>query len=264
MTSDADPSARARAEAVVASYLRHRSTSRGRQCERAGPFLATFSADDPDPDFNYAIPDDDAHPSPAELASLVAAFETRQRRCRLEYLGGRAPAVETAAVAAGFVVEDRLAVMTCDQSSVAALVPPQGIELVRAISDADLVATRSVQALAFGRRSGPSPEGLRRLRANLDAGGLAVLARDTATGQPAGAGCCTVPARGVTELVGIAVAPAFRRRTIGRTLTARLAQEAFAAGLATAFLSPLDDQAAQGVYAPAGFAVTSEVVHLSR
>lgn len=248
---------------AVAAYLRHRATSRGRQWERVGPFLATFSPEHPDPERNYAIPDDGACPSPAQLAALVSACDRRQRQPRIQYLAGLAPGLEAAALAAGFAMEDRAPVMTCEPRSAAEVPAPAGIEIVLAASDADLAGVRSAQRQAFGGPGRPSAEGVRRLRADLEAGGLAVLARDAMTGAPAGAGCCSVPAGGVAELVGIAVAPAFRRRGIGRAVTARLAVEAFGVGVTTAFLVPLDEGVEQGVYLPAGFARTSETLVLS-
>lgn len=253
-------------EAAIAAYLRHRSTSRGRQWERLGPFLATFSTHDSSP-ASYAIPDDGASPSRAQVDALVAAFERRGRVPRIQYLPVLAPAVQAAVLTAGLAVEDRAALMTCQPASAADLGPPPGIELVLAASDAPdavLAAARSAQRQAFGGPAQGGPEGVRRLRADVAAGGLAVLAWDAETGRPAGAGCTTVPAGGVTELVGIAVPPAYRRRGIGRAMTARLAREAFAAGVTTAFLSPLDEGVEQGVYAPAGFTRTAEMLHLAR
>ena len=117
-----------------------------------------------------------------------------------------------------------------------------------------------------GRRiRGPPPSAAdaARLRATIASGGIVVAARELATGTIVGAGVCTPPADEVTELAGIGVQAAYRRRGIARALTARLAQEAFAAGVTTAFLTPGHDGAGR-VYERAGFAPTSLMLHLSR
>jgi len=62
---------------------------------------------------NYAIPDDGAKPTAAQFAELVAVFTGRSRTPRLEYLPGLCPEVEPALLAAGFVPEGRLPVMSC-------------------------------------------------------------------------------------------------------------------------------------------------------
>src|SRR5690242_7563284 len=62
---------------------------------------------------NYAIPDDGAEVTPTQVAELVAVFVARGRTPRLEYLPRLCPAVEPGLVAAGFVPERRLPVMTC-------------------------------------------------------------------------------------------------------------------------------------------------------
>jgi ribosomal protein S18 acetylase RimI-like enzyme len=74
---------------------------------------------------------------------------------------------------------------------------------------------------------------------------------------------CLAISGGTTELVGIAVAKPFRRRGIARALTAGLARRAFAAGARSAFLTP-GDEAAQRVYAGAGFRPSETMLHLRR
>src|SRR5258708_1158735 len=67
--------------------------------ERIGPFLATFNEGDDNAYLNYAIPDDDAEPDASAVATLVAAFELRKRKPRLEYVPAAAPKVEAALIA---------------------------------------------------------------------------------------------------------------------------------------------------------------------
>ena len=88
-----------------------RSIAEGRESERIGPFLASFSRTSTNPFLNYAIPDDSADPTAAEVQHLIAAYAARGLRPRLEYLPGCAPRVEAALAAAGFVAEGRPALM---------------------------------------------------------------------------------------------------------------------------------------------------------
>jgi ribosomal protein S18 acetylase RimI-like enzyme len=60
------------------------------------------------------------------------------------------------------------------------------------------------------------------------------------------------PLEGVTEIVGVGVLPAFRRRGIGAALTAVLAHDALARGLQTVFLSAGDETIGR-VYERVGF-----------
>jgi GNAT superfamily N-acetyltransferase len=248
-------------DAAIQSYLRA-SASRGRDVERAGPFLATFDPTTDHPFLNYAIPDDGAQPSAADVERLVAAYQRRGRLPRLEYLPAVAPAAEAVLLAGGLLVEARLALMTCSPGELVDVAVPDGVELVLPVSGAELLAVAAATAEAFGEPA-PRADGADRLRASLDAGGIAVLARDALTGEPAGGGVCTPPGDGATELAGIGVRERFRRRGIAAAITARLAREAFDAGVTTAFLTPGDDGAGR-VYARAGFAARTRMLHISQ
>ena len=67
------------------------------------PFLVSFDEHDAGLFRNYAIPDDNATPTEAQVAELVAVFTAANVRPRLEYLPGCAPDVEHGLLAAGFV-----------------------------------------------------------------------------------------------------------------------------------------------------------------
>jgi predicted GNAT family acetyltransferase len=83
-----------------------------------------------------------------------------------------------------------------------------------------------------------------------------------ATGEPAGGGICDVPLHGVTELAGVGVRPAFRRRGIAGALTTRLVRAALAVGATTVFLTPAGE-AEERIYASAGFSRTTEQLHIA-
>jgi ribosomal protein S18 acetylase RimI-like enzyme len=233
---------------------------RGRDHERIGPFLATFSRVDPNPYLSYAIPDDGATPSRSDVDALADAYRRRERTPRLEYIPSLAPAVEPELVAAGFAVEGRLPLMTFVGGTDAPA--PDGVELVEADSEEDLRGVASVQWEAYGE-SGALPQravdGLRRTR---DAGGLVVLARDTETGEAAGGGLCTGPYEGATELTSIGVRERFRRRGLAEAMTRRLAHNMQARGNDGVFLMAAGPAEAR-IYERAGFAIVSEILHIS-
>lgn len=246
---------------TIQSYLRV-AASHQRDTEQIGSFLATFSRSSDNSFLNYAIPDDSATPSPADVAALIVAYEKRSRKPRLEYVAQLAPAVEGVLVDAGFCVEGHLPLMICTPESAQSLPIPPGIELILPGSDADLLATITVQNEAYGAPL-PAASAIANLRNSLEAGGIAVLARMMATGEPAGAGVCTVPSYQTTEIAGIGVRSAFRRRGVAGALTTRLVQEAFAAGVTLPFLMAAQE-AERRIYTRAGFFAISEILHISR
>jgi predicted GNAT family acetyltransferase len=246
-------------DADIQAYIRS-GVGRGRESERIGPFLATFTGHSDNPYLNYAIPDDGATPSPTDVAALVAAYRRRNRLPRLEYMASLSPAVEVALTGAGFAVEGRLPILVCTPDSARDLPVPAGIALIAPACDDDIRAMIAAQNEAYGEGR-PGPEEVAARRANLAAGGLAVLARDATTGEPAGGATCDVPLHGVTELAGVGVRPAFRRRGIAGAMTARLVRDALARGVTTIFLTPAGE--AEGVYTRAGFVRVSEQVHIS-
>lgn len=99
-------------ESRIQSYLRI-AASQQRDTEQIGSFLATFSRSNDNPFLNHAIPDDNATPSPADVAALIVAYEKRSRKPRLEYVAQLAPAVEGVLIDVGFRVEGYLPLMTC-------------------------------------------------------------------------------------------------------------------------------------------------------
>ena len=161
-------------ESRIQSYLRV-AASHQRDTERIGSFLATFSHSSDNPFLNYAIPDDNATPLGAEVTALITAYEKRLRKPRLEYVSRLAPAVEGVLLDAGFQVEGRLPLMICTPGSEQILPAPSRIELILPASDADLLATVTVQNEAYGALP-PNSAAIARLRNSLEAGGIAVLA----------------------------------------------------------------------------------------
>ena len=242
----------------IQAYLRT-AASGTRDTARFGPLLATFNRDSDHPFLSYAIPQDGASPSAGDVAALIAAFRERGRMPRVEYLPAVAPEAEAALRGGGFVVERRVALMVAEPGGVPDVAPPDGIELGLPRGGAERRASALASAEAFGEPA-PGTDAPRRLAETIAGGGIAVLAR-TLDGAPAGSGLCTPPSDGATELAGIGVREPFRRRGIATAVTARLAREAFAAGVTTAFLTP-GDEGAFRVYERAGFTPRGEMLHL--
>ncbi|TDP96190.1 GNAT family N-acetyltransferase [Labedaea rhizosphaerae] len=195
---------------------------------RVGPFLVVFNERSDNPFRNYAIPDDGAEPTDAELAALVDAFRARERKPRFELVTPNPP-VEAALERFGFTVDDRLVLMAIDENDLTAPDPVPGIELVVADTDETMWDALRIQYVAYA-------EGAELVQADVDGalragadGQVMVLA--TVDGKPAGAGQSTVPKLGMTEIAGVAVLPEFRRRHVASLIGAELTKRAFAAGL---------------------------------
>jgi ribosomal protein S18 acetylase RimI-like enzyme len=234
---------------------------RGREVERVGPFAATFAPGTTNPYLNYAIPEAGASPSASEIAALAAAFVERSLRPRLEYLPSLAPQLEAALVAGGFAVESRTPLMTF--AGKPRPHEPRGVELLEAREPDAIRAALTVQHEAYGEDEPPDEARLTGVARGIERGALLVLARDASTHEPAGAGQCTVPVDGATELTSVGVRPAFRRRGIAQAMAAWLAAEMTSRGADLVFLMAHGDREAK-IYECAGFARIGEVLHISR
>jgi hypothetical protein len=190
----------------VHAYLRALA---GDRAPRVGPFVLLLDTNDAGPYRNYAVPDDGAEPTPADIDALIAAFADRERKPRLEYLATVCPRVEPALLDAGFGVEARLPVLTC-------------------------VPEDATVATVYGAPEATEHD-VARLRGTLDRGGLVALAVDTATGIGVGGGVCAPPYRGVSELAAIGVRAAYRRRGIAAALTGLLTRACPTVGITTPF-----------------------------
>jgi len=235
---------------------------RAREAERIGPFVCTFSTSTANPFLNYAIPEAGAEPSPVEVAELVAAYRRRERRARLEFIPALAPAVEGRLEAAGFEVELRTPLMVFRGHERPEPRMPDGVELVEASTVEEIRAAGGAQNEAYGDPHRPSDDEVRRVRAGIAAGGLLMLALDSTTGEPAGAGACTPPHDGACELTSVGVREHYRRRGIAGALAARLANVATARGVGTVFLMAHGAGEA-AIYERVGFEPIGDVLHIS-
>ncbi|MGW0782077.1 GNAT family N-acetyltransferase [Streptomyces sp. NPDC002913] len=227
---------------------------------RVGPFTVRHNPGWELKFANYAIPDQDAEPTAEDIADLVTAFREHERLPRLEFLPSWAPAVEPALLAAGFTVESRAPVMACAPDGLLPPKPVDGLRVSEPVTADEFTAAAAVQHTGFGGVGGPDNGEIAWLRGASAGGGVSALA--TLDGLPAGAGGCSVPADGIGELAGLAVAEAFRRRGVAAALSAWLTRTAFERGFHSVWLEPGGPDV-ERVYAGIGYRRTGEKLNIS-
>jgi ribosomal protein S18 acetylase RimI-like enzyme len=205
--------------------------------------------------FNFAIPD---HPieelAQEELDALEAAFVARDRALRFEFLHEYTPRLRHILDALAVPLESENPLLVCRPEEWTALPHPPGFEVRRLMPDSpdeDIAADITVGSRGFGEVGrDATPERVADLRRRLGAGNEYFLA--LIEGEPAGVGAYMIPLQGITEIVGIATLPEFRRRGIGAAVTAEITRHAFERGVTTAFLTAADDDASR-VYQRSGY-----------
>jgi ribosomal protein S18 acetylase RimI-like enzyme len=244
---------------AIQTYVR-KTAPRGRETERVGPFLATYSPGTAHPMLNYAIPNDGAKPTPAEIDALTEAYRRRDLLPRLEYFTDVAPDLEKLLVGAGYELERRVPLMTCAPAGWVGKPAPAGIRLRVPESAADFRRMREAQNTAFGEPAEISDEEV--AQPSVDTGVRHLLAEDVGSGAVVGGGLALEIVDGTTEVAGIAVLKPYRGRGIAAALTAHLTRDVHEAGAHTAFLTP-GDLGIGNVYARVGYRPAGECVHLS-
>ncbi|RJQ77304.1 GNAT family N-acetyltransferase [Amycolatopsis panacis] len=241
---------------AIQAYVRT-TAPRGRDTERIGPFLATFSRESSSPMLNYAIPDDGAEPSAAELAALAAAYRDRELLPRLEFFIEAAPAPEAALTAAGYLLERRIPLMTCTPAGFIDRQAPPGFRLRQPESDTDRRRLRSMQNIAYGAGPEVSDAEVAEMREDLH-----MLAQDCATGEIVGGGVALEIICGISEVAGIAVAGPFRGRGLAAAVTAQLTRSVHERGAGVAFLTPANEGIGT-MYRKVGYQDCGECAHMS-
>ncbi|MDX3192051.1 GNAT family N-acetyltransferase [Streptomyces sp. MN03-5084-2B] len=244
---------------AIQAYVRT-TAPRGRETEQVGPFLATYSPGTSHPMLNYAIPDDGARPTPAEIDALTAAYRRRDLLPRLEYFTDVAPDLEKLLIEAGYQLERRVPLMTCAPAQRVDKPAPAGIRLRVPESGVDFRRMREAQNTAFGEPAEIGDEEIERLSGDTVVRHL--LAEDFAAKKIIGGGLALEIVDGTTEIAGIAVLEEYRGRGIAAALTAHLTRQVHEAGAHTAFLTP-GDLGIGTVYARVGYRPAGECVHLS-
>lgn len=205
--------------------------------------------------FNYAIPD---HPIEAlsreELDALAREFEAHDRTLRFEFIHEYTPQLRRLLDALAVPLEGENPLLVCRPDTWTDVPRLAGLEVRRLTpesTDEDIAANINVGSRGFGEEGrDATPERVADLRRRLDAGGEYFLA--LLEGEPAGVGAYMIPLDGMTEVVGIATLPEYRRRGIAAVVTAEITRHAFEQGVRTAFLTAADDDASR-VYQRSGY-----------
>ena len=243
------------------TYLRGAA---GYERSQVGPFLATFTPSDNHPNRNYAVPADGVDPTPDQIAALIAVYESRDLRPRLEYASSAAPLLGAALVAAGFTIEATIPVLTCEPGQQRA-VGAAGFRVSDAAGQGDHEDAIRVAAVAYGEPVRPIPDWAVAARlAMVAAGGGVAVARETATGQTVGSGLYPAPIEGVNELAAVGTLPSHRQQGVASSLMAHLAGRALRGGVRLMWLTAEHDPERKAAL-EASFHDTGEVmVHISR
>jgi ribosomal protein S18 acetylase RimI-like enzyme len=246
---------------AIQTYVR-KTAPRGRETEKVGPFLATYSRGTKHPMLNYAIPDDGARPSAAEIDALTGAYRRRGLLPRLEYFTDVAPDLEKLLVGAGYSLERRVALMTCDPAGLVGHPAPAGYVVREPETGEDHRRMRSAQNSAYGEPAEATDEDVEKALKGKADGVTSALVEDLATGEIVGGGVALEIVDGTTEVAGIGVLETHRGRGLAAAITAFLTRDAHAKGAHTAFLTPGDGEI-QRIYARVGYRPAGECVHLS-
>ena len=247
-------------EHLIMSYVRQHATDTAhRDTERIGPFVATFDRGISSVHVNYAIPDDGAEPSTGDIEALVQVFTGRGLMPALEFLPSVAPVAEQRLLDYGFIETARLPLMAADGGDLVDLPVPAGIRLQHPPDDRALLDVVRVQHDVFEDEV-PAVAQIERLRVAMSSGVVVIGALDTETGATVGGGQTTTPGA-ITEIVGVAVLPGYRRRGIAGAIVSRLAREALQSGLPLVSIEA--EVGADGAYRRAGFQPASSVIHLA-
>ncbi|WP_411285148.1 GNAT family N-acetyltransferase [Lapillicoccus sp.] len=241
--------------------------------EEHGP-LTLFVALDSWP--YYARPRLDGTPrrsGPDQItADDVRAVLNRQRELgvprALEWVHETTPTLFSAARAAGMRVEEcPLLVLVGEPAARSRDLGTSDVDVhVIAADDAELGLVYAAIAVGFGHagtgvgvasvaerdaEAAADPDAAARTAAGIAAGRSVLVGAVDAQAGPVGGGSHN-PRGGVTEIVGVGVLPAFRRRGIAGAVAAALAREALASGVTTVFCGAQDEDVAR-IYAAVGF-----------
>lgn len=228
---------------------------RVRRVVEAPPFVALLTSSGPGW-LSYAAAGHPGRPV-LEVASalpvLRAAFG--RTRLRFELVAEASPGAAEALLAAGLVVTRQYPLLTADVDEVEQPRAAEGVAVSVVGTRQEAVQASAVATAVFGQEI-ESDE-----RPVEPAQGGSVLAR--VGGEPAAVASWTVVADGVTEIVGVATLPQYRRRGLGGLVTAHAVRAAAdLAGVTLPWLTP-GDQGADRVYRRIGFTRAATAVHLS-
>ena len=229
-----------------------------------GAFCVSYDKTNVIPYVNYGVPRTGVTPTARDVELLCEWLIERERAPRLEFVPEGCPSLEPLLIAAGFTEEIRSPVLTWDPGSAPVVVAPiDGIEVRLATTDAELAATVSAQDEAYGEPARDDPDAGAGLRRLLDRGGLVCTAVDTVSGLAVGGAVCPPPHHGISEIAGVGVRSAYRRRGIASAIVHCLATRGPEVGITSPFIGAADEAVAR-IYEGVGFRRTTEMLHISR
>lgn len=219
--------------------------------ETVGPFTLFFRRDSTMPEISYARPTSPLEGDlNAEISGVRAAFASRGRVCRWEFLTELFPDLPERLVQNGFPEPIPRPLMVVTRETFR----PEYSTIVeiRPIEKTEGGAVGRVLGEAFGMEAQENNENEEdAMFSSMIERGACVLGA-FADGQPVAGGVHT-PVGDTTEVAGIGTHPGFQRRGIAGALTSALVTDAFDRGCECVFLSAADETV-QRVYARVGFA----------
>jgi ribosomal protein S18 acetylase RimI-like enzyme len=210
---------------------------------------------------SYATPRLDATITATDVTALVAAFRKIDRVPRLEYVTRCAPGLEQQLLEAGFTVEARHQYLVCSPDSLTVPVTPTGFDITEPATDTERAGVVAAQNEAFGAEPTATAADIARVRRTQDNGGVVMLARGN-DGAYVGGGQAAPPGAGISEVAGIGVREAFRRRGVAGALTAAITEHAFARGVRAAWLEAGGDDSWR-VYERVGYVPMGQRIYIA-
>lgn len=225
-----------------------------REHVRVGPFDAYVDRLREPKYYSFALPAPGAPDAAmtAALPGLREAFAARGRNARTEFIETLTPGLEALLVADGWVLSERMPVMTCTPESCEA--PPWSRVCASRSSaprspEEEVLGFLLAQREAFLDDSPITDEELLRWRARA---ATSFHAAGFLGDQIAGTAFASAVVDGITEIGGVATPPRFRRRGIASAVTGAVTAAGFAGGARLAWLTAAGDDSRR-IYERAGF-----------
>ncbi len=199
----------------------------------------------------------------ADLEELRAVFERQGARLRVEFLADLFPHLPALLQAEGYREAQRKPALIAQPHEIQSPPAPAQSELVtlsQASSLQDVRENLDTNAAGFGEAVDFGEQEVRAFRAGLVNSRAFTLRVD---GRAVAAGMFEAIHGGVTELLGIATLPAYRRRGFAGYLTAAMAESAFAHGATLVYLCAVSEEAGR-VYERVGFRPCATLVKYLR
>jgi ribosomal protein S18 acetylase RimI-like enzyme len=246
----------------VQTYLRWQAR-RGRIAHALAAFTAYTPATDDAAGAPYAIPRRLRRAlRDADLNEIHATFERRGARPRVEFLADLFPDLPQRLESAGYQETRRQPVLLARPRDIRSSPPPHAelITISRTSSLEDVHENLDTNALGFDEPAGATEGQADAFRAGLVTSRAFTL---RAHGRPVAAGMFEAIIGGVTELMGIATLPEYRRQGFAAYVTAAMAQSAFTHGATLVFLCAVSEEASR-VYQRAGFRPGATLIEYTR